>query len=91
LGSSEPADRETLLKTATLRFDRRISEQVWGNLREALRNRPKGVWPWKHFWGVMRNQCRELLGEPFERLLATTAFPLELIPLPDERESEANR
>jgi hypothetical protein len=90
LFSLEPLDRETILKTATLAADGRLSEQVWGNLKEAMRERPRNIWPWKHFWGVMRNQCRELLGEPFEKLLATTDFPRELMTPPAERESEVH-
>ena len=85
VAATEPDDRELVLKIATLWEDGKFPEDAIEQTLESFRlKRERGERigsPIGWLWSCMRNQLAKHHLR-FERLLATTEFPRELLPLP---------
>lgn len=80
LTSPDLADRELVLKVATLQHDGRLSENAVGQLLESFEVKASEIGNrYKWLWQVLRNQCSQAGGKSFDSLLKTTDFPRQLL------------
>jgi hypothetical protein len=86
------ADRELVLKVATLWHDGAIPEDAVQQVLESYRRAKERREPVRNgmawLWRTMREQCWRF-SLKFEVLLVTTSFPRELLPIPNQREEQA--
>lgn len=91
LRPKDQADREFILKVATLWHDRALSEDAVEQLLESFEQKSREIAnPFRWAWEVLRNKFWEAGGPTFDQLLARTDYPREPL-IPPTSPPEADR